>query len=156
MLRYAIIFFVLSLVAGAFGLTNISGMAKRISMVLFALFFIGFLILLIWPPALSGDKYGIAGLQHDVLLQPLAIGDVAIRKGRCCLRRTLAAQYLDFVQFGEWRRAAGHAQCLNYIDIAIDRKFAWPVDLADDIYLAAAGFKDRNADDRVGDIACDL
>ncbi|MBX3513102.1 MAG: DUF1328 domain-containing protein [Xanthobacteraceae bacterium] len=46
MLRYAIIFFVLSLVAGAFGLTNISGMAKRISMVLFALFFIGFLILL--------------------------------------------------------------------------------------------------------------
>lgn len=46
MLRYAIIFFVLSLVAGAFGLTNVSTLAKRISMVLFALFFIGFLILL--------------------------------------------------------------------------------------------------------------
>lgn len=46
MLRYAIIFFVLSLVAGAFGLTNVSVMAKRGSMVLFALFFIGFLLLL--------------------------------------------------------------------------------------------------------------
>lgn len=46
MLRYAIIFLILSLVAGAFGLTNISALAKKISMILFALFFIGFLILL--------------------------------------------------------------------------------------------------------------
>lgn len=46
MLRYAIIFLVLSLVAGAFGLTNISALAKRISLILFALFFIGFLIVL--------------------------------------------------------------------------------------------------------------
>lgn len=46
MLRYAIIFLVLSLVAGAFGLTNISALAKKISLILFALFFIGFLIVL--------------------------------------------------------------------------------------------------------------
>lgn len=45
MLRYAIIFLVLSLVAGAFGLTNISALAKKISLILFALFFVGFLIL---------------------------------------------------------------------------------------------------------------
>lgn len=46
MLRYAVIFLILSLVAGAFGLTNISALAKRISLILFALFFIGFLLLL--------------------------------------------------------------------------------------------------------------
>ena len=46
MLRYAIIFLILSLVAGAFGLTNISVLAKKISLILFALFFIGFLVLL--------------------------------------------------------------------------------------------------------------
>jgi uncharacterized membrane protein YtjA (UPF0391 family) len=46
MLRYAIIFLVLSLVAGAFGLTNISALAKKISLILFALFFIGFLLVL--------------------------------------------------------------------------------------------------------------
>jgi uncharacterized membrane protein YtjA (UPF0391 family) len=46
MLRYAIIFLILSLVAGAFGLTNISSLAKKISLILFALFFISFLVLL--------------------------------------------------------------------------------------------------------------
>ncbi len=46
MLRYAIIFLILSLVAGAFGLANISALAKKISLILFALFFIGFLLLL--------------------------------------------------------------------------------------------------------------
>lgn len=46
MLRYAIIFLILSLVAGAFGLTNISALAKKISLILFTLFFIGFLFLL--------------------------------------------------------------------------------------------------------------
>jgi uncharacterized membrane protein YtjA (UPF0391 family) len=45
MLNYAIIFLVISLVAGAVGLTNVSAVAKRISMVLFALFFLGFLAL---------------------------------------------------------------------------------------------------------------
>ena len=46
MLRLAIIFLVVSLVAGAFGFINISDITRRISFVLFALFFIGFLILL--------------------------------------------------------------------------------------------------------------
>lgn len=46
MLKYAIVFLILSLVAGAFGLTNISSIAKKISLILFGLFFIGFLLLL--------------------------------------------------------------------------------------------------------------
>ena len=45
MFKYAIVFLVISLIAGGIGLTNISVIAKRISMVLFALFFIGFLAL---------------------------------------------------------------------------------------------------------------
>jgi uncharacterized membrane protein YtjA (UPF0391 family) len=46
MFRYAIIFLVLSLIAGGIGLTNISVFFKRLSMVFFALFFLGFLALL--------------------------------------------------------------------------------------------------------------
>lgn len=46
MFKFALLFFVISLIAGAVGLTNISTFAKRISMVLFALFFLGFLALL--------------------------------------------------------------------------------------------------------------
>jgi uncharacterized membrane protein YtjA (UPF0391 family) len=40
MLRFAIIFLIISLVAGAFGLVNISDIARRISMILFAIFFL--------------------------------------------------------------------------------------------------------------------
>jgi uncharacterized membrane protein YtjA (UPF0391 family) len=40
MLKFAIIFLIIALIAGALGLTNISVVAKRISMVLFALFFL--------------------------------------------------------------------------------------------------------------------
>ncbi|MEA2902759.1 MAG: hypothetical protein QOI12_146 [Alphaproteobacteria bacterium] len=59
MFKYAVIFLVISLVAGAFGLTDISRIAKRISLVLFALFlllflaFVGFAVLLekaLMPP----------------------------------------------------------------------------------------------------------
>ena len=46
MFRYAIVFFILSLIAGGIGLTNISVWFKRIAMVFFALFFLGFLALL--------------------------------------------------------------------------------------------------------------
>ena len=46
MFRWAVIFLVISLIAGGLGLTNISAFAKRISMILFALFFLGFLALL--------------------------------------------------------------------------------------------------------------
>lgn len=54
MLRYAIIFLILSLVAGALGLTNISALAKRISLVLFVLFFVGFLLLLAFAWFVAG------------------------------------------------------------------------------------------------------
>ena len=40
MLKYAIIFLIISLIAGALGFINVSTVARRISMVLFALFFL--------------------------------------------------------------------------------------------------------------------
>jgi uncharacterized membrane protein YtjA (UPF0391 family) len=43
MFTYAVIFLIISLIAGALGLTNISVVAKRISLILFALFFLMFL-----------------------------------------------------------------------------------------------------------------
>ncbi len=43
MLKYAVIFLIISLIAGALGLTNVSVVAKRISFVLFAVFFLIFL-----------------------------------------------------------------------------------------------------------------
>jgi uncharacterized membrane protein YtjA (UPF0391 family) len=46
MLRYAIIFLIISLLAGAIGLTNVSLIAKRVAFVFFGLFFVGFLALL--------------------------------------------------------------------------------------------------------------
>lgn len=45
MLKYAIVFLIISLIAGALGLTNISRIAKRISLILFALFFLLFLLI---------------------------------------------------------------------------------------------------------------
>jgi uncharacterized membrane protein YtjA (UPF0391 family) len=46
MFKYAIFFLIVSLIAGGVGLTNISGIARRVSFVLFALCFLGFLALL--------------------------------------------------------------------------------------------------------------
>jgi uncharacterized membrane protein YtjA (UPF0391 family) len=43
MFRWAIICLVISLIAGGLGLTNISKLAKRLSLIFFALFFLGFL-----------------------------------------------------------------------------------------------------------------
>ena len=43
MFTYAVIFLIISLIAGALGLTNISVVAKRIALILFALFFLMFL-----------------------------------------------------------------------------------------------------------------
>jgi uncharacterized membrane protein YtjA (UPF0391 family) len=40
MFKFAVIFLIISLVAGAVGLTNVSQLARRISMALFALFFL--------------------------------------------------------------------------------------------------------------------
>jgi uncharacterized membrane protein YtjA (UPF0391 family) len=46
MFKYAVFLLVLSLIAGALGLTNVSRVAKRISLVLFALLFLVFLALI--------------------------------------------------------------------------------------------------------------
>jgi len=48
MLKWAILFLILSIVAGAVGFTNVSVIAKRIAMVLFALLFVAFAALLIF------------------------------------------------------------------------------------------------------------
>ena len=45
-MKWAIICLVVSLLAGGVGLTGISGLAKRLSMIFFALFFLGFLLFL--------------------------------------------------------------------------------------------------------------
>jgi uncharacterized membrane protein YtjA (UPF0391 family) len=46
MFKFAVIFLLISLVAGAVGLANVPVAAKRISIALFALFFLSFLTLL--------------------------------------------------------------------------------------------------------------
>lgn len=48
MLKWAILFLILSIVAGAIGFTNVSVIAKRIAIFLFALLFLGFLALLVF------------------------------------------------------------------------------------------------------------
>jgi uncharacterized membrane protein YtjA (UPF0391 family) len=45
MFRWAVICLIIALIAGGLGLTNISIFAKRVSLIFFALFFIGFLAL---------------------------------------------------------------------------------------------------------------
>ena len=45
-MKFAILFLILSIVAGAIGFTSVSVIAKRIAMILFALLFLGFLALL--------------------------------------------------------------------------------------------------------------
>lgn len=47
MLKWAIIFLVISLIAGALGFTNISTAAARISKILFAIFFALFVIVIV-------------------------------------------------------------------------------------------------------------
>ena len=46
MFKWAVIFLIVSLIAGGIGLTGVSAFAKRVAMVLFALFFLGFLAML--------------------------------------------------------------------------------------------------------------
>jgi uncharacterized membrane protein YtjA (UPF0391 family) len=62
MFRWAIICLVISLIAGGLELTNISVFAKRLSLLFFALFFIGFL-------ALVGFAYLVSSaVNHSYLL----------------------------------------------------------------------------------------
>jgi len=46
MFRWAVICLIISLIAGGLGLTTVSVFAKRLSMIFFGLFFLGFLALL--------------------------------------------------------------------------------------------------------------
>jgi uncharacterized membrane protein YtjA (UPF0391 family) len=65
MFRWAVICLLVSIIAGGLGLTNISGFAKRLSMIFFALFFLGFL-------ALLGFAYLVAGaVSHSELVPAL-------------------------------------------------------------------------------------
>ena len=65
MFRWAVICLLVSIIAGGLGLTNISGVAKRLSIIFFALFFLGFL-------ALLGFAYLVAGaVSHSELMPAL-------------------------------------------------------------------------------------
>lgn len=65
MFRWAVICLIVSLIAGGLGLTNISAFAKRLSMIFFALFFLGFL-------ALLGFAYLVAGaVSHSEVMPAL-------------------------------------------------------------------------------------
>jgi uncharacterized membrane protein YtjA (UPF0391 family) len=65
MFRWAVICLLISIVAGGLGLTNLSGFAKRLSLIFFALFFLGFL-------ALLGFAYLVAGaVSHSELMPAL-------------------------------------------------------------------------------------
>jgi len=62
MFKWAVICLVVSLVAGGLGLTNVSAFAKRLSLIFFALFFLGFL-------ALIGFAYLVSSaVNHSELL----------------------------------------------------------------------------------------
>jgi uncharacterized membrane protein YtjA (UPF0391 family) len=66
MFRWAIICLAISLVAGGLGLTNISLFAKRLSLLFFALFFLGFL-------ALVGFAYLVSSTVNHSDLLPVVI-----------------------------------------------------------------------------------
>ena len=65
--QVAVIFLIVSVIAGAFGLTNASQVAKRVSMVLFAMFFLVF-------PALMGFAYLAREAIDRPALAPAATG----------------------------------------------------------------------------------
>ena len=70
MLKYAIVFLIISLIAGALGLTNVSQLAKRVSLVLFALFLLAFL-------ALVGFVYLVGKAMAGSALLPAATTPVS-------------------------------------------------------------------------------
>ncbi len=57
MFRWAVICLIISLIAGGLGLTNVSGVAKRLSLIFFALFFLGFLALVGFAYLVSSAVY---------------------------------------------------------------------------------------------------
>ena len=66
MFRWAVFCLVISLFAGGLGLTNISAFAKRLSLIFFALFFLGFL-------ALVGFAYLVSSAVNHSDLSPMVI-----------------------------------------------------------------------------------
>jgi len=67
MFKWAVICLVISLVAGGLGLMNVSVLAKRLSLIFFALFFLGFL-------ALLGFAYLVgSAISHSELLPALVV-----------------------------------------------------------------------------------
>ena len=67
MLRWAIIFLIISLIAGGFGLANLSDFTRKISFILFGLFFLGFLLLLAFALLVTQALSGVS-LGTDVLV----------------------------------------------------------------------------------------
>ena len=65
MFRWAVICLVISLIAGGLGLTNISVFAKRLALIFFALFLLGFLALIGFAYLLS------SAVVHSELLPAL-------------------------------------------------------------------------------------
>jgi uncharacterized membrane protein YtjA (UPF0391 family) len=57
MFRWAVICLVISLIAGGLGLTSVSVFAKRLSLIFFALFFLGFLALVGFAYLVSSAVY---------------------------------------------------------------------------------------------------
>ncbi|HQS08279.1 MAG: DUF1328 domain-containing protein [Rhizobiales bacterium 24-66-13] len=67
MLKYAIIFLVISMIAGAMGFFNVSAVARRISFVLFGIF-IALAALVLLAFVLLGEATGSASLLPSFLL----------------------------------------------------------------------------------------
>ena len=66
MFRWAVICLIISLIAGGLGFTNISAFAKKLAMIFFGLFFLGFL-------ALLGFAYLVAGAVSSSQLLPAMV-----------------------------------------------------------------------------------
>jgi uncharacterized membrane protein YtjA (UPF0391 family) len=67
MLRWAIIVLIISLIAGGFGLANLSDFTRKISFILFGLFFLGFLLLLAFALLVTQALDGVS-LGTDILV----------------------------------------------------------------------------------------
>jgi uncharacterized membrane protein YtjA (UPF0391 family) len=79
MLKWAILFLVLSLIAGAMGFANVSMIAKRIAMVLFTLFFLMFLGLLLFAWLVAGALQGSGVVEpsaSDLIKSAIELGPV--------------------------------------------------------------------------------
>ena len=66
MFRWAVICLVISLIAGGLGLTSVSALAKRLSLIFFAPFFLGFL-------ALVGFAYLVSSAVYHSELMPVLV-----------------------------------------------------------------------------------